>query len=141
MKSNLRKYQLSQSISSKDDAAIYNDGCVLFLKLPDADQAFSLIIVRLYTQTFKTIKEKSQMNIYAIFSHPENGRDFDQEEARKALTPGDKYPLQNAFVERCSTRILLKGITGYFNSVLFDFVDANGKPINIYEMPMFRAYG
>ena len=81
------------------------------------------------------------MKIYAIFSHPENGRDFDQEEARKVLTPGEKYPLQNAFVERHSTRVLLKGIMGYFNSVLFDFVDDSGNPVDIYEMPKFRAYG
>ena len=38
------------------------------------------------------------MNIYAIFSYPTNGRDFDQEEACKALIPGEKYQLQNAFV-------------------------------------------
>ena len=76
------------------------------------------------------------MKIYAIFSHPENGRDFDQ-----VLTPGEKYPLQNAFVERYSTRVLLKGIMGYFNSVLFDFVDDSGNPVDIYEMPKFRAYG
>lgn len=81
------------------------------------------------------------MDIYAVFSHPENGCDFDQEEALKALTPGAKYPLQNAFVERCSTRILLEGVTGYFNSVLFDFEDVSGNPVNIYEMPKFRAYG
>ena len=40
------------------------------------------------------------MNIYAIFSYPTNGRDFDQEEACKALIPGEKYQLQNAFVGR-----------------------------------------
>ena len=33
------------------------------------------------------------MNIYAIFSYPTNGRDFDQEEACKALIPGEKYQL------------------------------------------------
>lgn len=81
------------------------------------------------------------MNIYAIFSHPENGCDSDQEEARKVLSPGGKYPLQNAFVEYCSTMILLKGIMGYFNSVLFDFVDDNGNPVDIYGMPRFRVYG
>ena len=80
------------------------------------------------------------MKIYAIFSHPENGRDFDQEEARKVLTPGEKYPLQNAFVGRSNTTGLLRDITGYVNSVMFDFVDGNGKPVNIYEMPQFRMY-
>lgn len=79
------------------------------------------------------------MNIFAIFAHPDNGRDFDQAEA-KDLTPGKKYPLQNAFVGRSNTRVLLKGITGYFNSVLFDFVDEQGTPVNIYEMPQFRVY-
>lgn len=78
------------------------------------------------------------MNIYAIFSYPTNGRDFDQEEACKALIPGEKYQLQNAFVGRSNTRVLLRNITGYFNSVMFDFVDGNGKPVNIYEMPQFR---
>lgn len=33
------------------------------------------------------------MNIYAIFAHPNNGRDSDQAEA-KDLTPGKKYTLQ-----------------------------------------------
>lgn len=81
-----------------------------------------------------------QMNIYAIFSYPTNGRDFDQEEACKALIPGEKYQLQNAFVGRSNTKVLLRDITGYFNSVMFDFVDGNGKPVNIYEMPQFRMY-
>lgn len=79
------------------------------------------------------------MNIYAIFAHPNNGRDSDQAEA-KDLTPGKKYTLQNAFVGKSNTRVLLKDITGYFNSVLFDFVDEQGNPVNIYEMPRFRAY-
>lgn len=79
------------------------------------------------------------MNIFAIFAHPNNGRDSDQVEA-KDLTPGKKYTLQNAFVGRSNTRVLLKDITGYFNSVLFDFVDANGKPVDIYGMPQFRVY-
>ena len=70
------------------------------------------------------------MNIYAIFSYPTNGRDFDQEEACKALIPGEKYQLQNAFVGRSNTKVLLRDITGYFNSVMFD----------IYEMPQFRMY-
>lgn len=73
-------------------------------------------------------------------SYPTNGRDFDQEEACKALIPGEKYQLQNAFVGRSNTRVLLRNITGYFNSVMFDFVDGNGKPVNIYEMPQFRMY-
>lgn len=80
------------------------------------------------------------MNIYAIFSYPTNGRDFDQDEARKVLTPGKKYQLQNAFVGRSNTKVLLRNITGYFNSVMFDFVDANGKPVDIYGMPQFRVY-
>ena len=80
------------------------------------------------------------MNIYAIFSYPTNGRDFDQEEACKALIPGEKYQLQNAFVGRSNTKVLLRDITGYFNSVMFDFVDGNGKPVNIYEMPQFSEY-
>lgn len=49
------------------------------------------------------------MNIYAIFSYPTNGRDFDQEEACKALIPGEKYQLQNAFVGRSNTKVLLPG--------------------------------
>ena len=57
-----------------------------------------------------------------------------------ALIPGEKYQLQNAFVGRSNTRVLLRNITGYFNSVMFDFVDGNGKPVNIYEMPQFRMY-
>lgn len=81
------------------------------------------------------------MDIYAIFAHPENGCAFDQEEARQALIPGMKYRLQNAFVERYSTTILLDGIPGYFNSVLFDFVDTSGNSVDIYAMPKFRAYG
>lgn len=54
------------------------------------------------------------MKIYAIFSHPENGRDFDQEEARKVLTPGEKYPLQNAFDRALQYKGTSEGHHGVF---------------------------
>lgn len=97
-------------------------------------------MLSVYIHKHSKLKGGNTNEHLCYFSYPTNGRDFDQEEACKALIPGEKYQLQNAFVGRSNTKVLLRDITGYFNSVMFDFVDGNGKPVNIYEMPQFRMY-
>ena len=80
------------------------------------------------------------MNIYATYKGT-GGYDCDREESKKAgLEVGRKYELDNASVGRWISYIYLSGVSGRFNSVMFDFTDENGEDISITSIPEFQTY-
>ncbi len=68
----------------------------------------------------------SDESVYAIFSHPENGRSVERIEANNILVVGKKYAVERISVFPYSTDVYLKGIDSKFNSVFFDF-EKDGK--------------
>lgn len=65
------------------------------------------------------------MNIYTcpgqqvVFAFPNNGYPYQQEEAKKLLTVGQKYTVRCTDVSQSSTAVYLEGFDRPFNSVLF----------------------
>lgn len=79
--------------------------------------------------------------LYAIFSHPKAGFDFDIEYAEKmGLEKDEKYEVDYISMGQSHTDIYLKDIEGCFNSVQFKFQEANGAPVDIYRDPRYNPY-
>ena len=71
------------------------------------------------------------MNIYAKkgdkvrFAYPDNGRDYDIENAKEHLEPGKEYTIESTSVGQSLTHVYLQEFPGVsFNSVHFE--DAKG---------------
>lgn len=65
--------------------------------------------------------------IVAVFSRPDCGREFEQEQAKKKLKFMEQYNVKRIEVYPYYTDVYLRGIKGKFNSVMFDFF-AGGEP-------------
>lgn len=79
--------------------------------------------------------------LYAKFIHANNGWIGDRERAKRAgLKVGEKYEIEFVSVGRSYTSVYLKNIDGFFNSVLFDFEEEDGTPVNIYNEPKYSLY-
>ena len=68
--------------------------------------------------------------ILAEFAHPDNGYEGEGERAAERLTVGEKYVVKNVAIGKWRTGIILEGIKGCFNSILFDFYE-NGEKVDI----------
>lgn len=64
------------------------------------------------------------MKLVAIYTHPENGAEFDQEKAA-VLQQGSIYPVTDIEIGGYRTDIFLDGFECSFNSVLFDIYKLN----------------
>lgn len=79
--------------------------------------------------------------LYAIFTKLEAGYPGNGENAiKRGLKVGEKYEVEYIGMGQSYTSIELKGIENNFNSVLFDFEDENGVPVNIYRDPRYNPY-
>lgn len=67
-----------------------------------------------------------ETTIYAVFSHPENGREAERKWTNKMLKVGVKYNVKSIKVFPYFTSVCLDGVDGLFNSVFFDF-EKNGE--------------
>lgn len=78
--------------------------------------------------------------LYAKFMYSDNGYDGDIECAKKAgLKIGERYEVDDLSMGQFHTSVYLKG-KGCFNSVQFEFQEANGAPVNIYCDPRYNPY-
>lgn len=81
------------------------------------------------------------MGIYARFLYPKNGYMNDGNKALSAgLTVGERYEVEFISMGQSYTSIMLVGIYGAFNSVLFKFEEKDGTDLNIYKDPRFNPY-
>lgn len=76
---------------------------------------------------------------YVKLVHPEYGYDTDKVHA-KQLSRGVFYEVERVSMGQSHTTITLKGYKGSFNSVQFEFYNANKQPIDIYNMPEYNHY-
>lgn len=78
--------------------------------------------------------------IYAICTTLNAGYGEDKKRILDSgINIGDKVELENARVDRWSTKVYLVGYKNSFNSVFFDFVDENGKEYDIYNDKKFQS--
>lgn len=63
------------------------------------------------------------VNLYAKYENPNNGTEYDQEEAKELFILNQYYKVDNVDMGQSRTYITLKGINGSFNSVLFEFYE------------------
>lgn len=73
------------------------------------------------------LTENGNETIIARFSFPENGRPYQIEAAKSVLKHGEEYEVDHIEVFPWYTDVFLKGISGKFNSVQFDFTK-DGEP-------------
>ena len=86
-------------------------------------------------------ERRQTLKIFAVFNHPDYGLHHHRSEVRAAhLLPGAHYELHDADVGTCFSTVSLSGIPCSFNSVHFDFVDEENRPVDIYAMRQFRNY-
>ena len=79
--------------------------------------------------------------LYARFNHPNNGWPNEREYAKNAgLQVGEKYEVEDVSMGGSYTSIYLTEIEGVFNSVQFDFEEADGTPVDIYDDPRYCSY-
>lgn len=55
------------------------------------------------------------------------GRDYEIEEASKVFTVGQEYKIAKVYQGQSSTTLVIEGVKGGWNSVLFDFHDAENR--------------
>lgn len=55
------------------------------------------------------------------------GQDHEREEASKVFTVGQEYRIAKVFQGQSSTTLVIEGVKGGWNSVLFDFHDAENR--------------
>lgn len=85
--------------------------------------------------------ERIIMGIYARFLYPQNGYMNDGSKALSAgLIVGERYEVEFISMGQSYTAIMLVGISGAFNSVLFKFEKEDGTDLNIYKDPRFNPY-
>ena len=68
------------------------------------------------------------------------GRQSDRDKADKLLVKHETYEVERVNMGQSLTTVKLKGFNTTFNSVLFDFYDENGAPVNIYKNPRYNSY-
>ena len=74
--------------------------------------------------------------LYARFNHPDNGWPSEREYTIKVgLQVGERYEVKHVSMGQSYTSIYLTDIEGSFNSVQFDFEEADGTPLDIYDDP------
>lgn len=78
--------------------------------------------------------------LYARFSHPDVGRDYERKVASKVLKVGERYPVHDIQMGSWYTSVYLCGFDIAFNSVFFDFEGQNGEPCNIYIDSKYNPY-
>lgn len=59
---------------------------------------------------------------------------------KTGLKVGEKYEVDYISMGQSYTSIYLKGVEGCFNSVQFEFQEANGAPVNIYRDSRYNPY-
>lgn len=78
--------------------------------------------------------------LYAKFMHPDYGYAHNQKQVQNAgLIIGMRYLVKDVDMGQSSTRIVLDGFLGHFNSVHFEF-DEDGVPIDIFRDARWNPY-
>lgn len=81
--------------------------------------------------------------LYAKYMNNGNGRDCEVEEAQELFVAYQYYPVEKVDMGQSHTSITLKGFSGSFNSVLFDFYfyeDGIWKAHDIFADPDYNPY-
>lgn len=78
--------------------------------------------------------------LYAKFTTPNAGTEFDKKAVRNALILGNMYPVDRISMGGFHTTVYLCGFDGYpFNSVNFTFYE-NDKKIDIFKDKRYNPY-
>jgi uncharacterized protein (DUF4213/DUF364 family) len=80
------------------------------------------------------MEQEGRQVLTAIYNYPENGYRPAEE-----LVVGQEYEVEDVSMGQSYTSIFLKGYTGVFNSVQFDFYE-NGKPHDIFRDSRYNPY-
>ena len=78
--------------------------------------------------------------LYARFMYPDYGYAHNQRQVKDAgLKIRERYAVKDVDMGQSSTRIVLDGFSGNFNSVHFEF-DEDGVPIDIFRDARWNPY-
>lgn len=83
------------------------------------------------------------VNLYAKYENPENGTDYDKNEAKKLFVLNQFYRVDNVEMGQSRTYIKIKGFNGSFNSVMFEFyelIDGEFVQYDIFKDPNYNPY-
>jgi hypothetical protein len=83
------------------------------------------------------------VNLYAKYENPENGTDYDKEEAKELFIVNQYYKVDNVKMGQSHTNISLKGFNGSYNSVMFEFYELINDEFfkyDIYKDPDYNPY-
>lgn len=79
--------------------------------------------------------------LYAKFNYPDNGWPAERGYAESmGLKVGERYEVEHVSMGGSYTSIYLTDIDGVFNSVQFDFEEADGTPVDIYDDHRYCPY-
>lgn len=83
------------------------------------------------------------VNLYARYEHPNNGTDYDKNEAKELFVLNQYYKVDKVNMGQSHTNISLKGFKGSFNSVMFEFYelkDGKFSKYDIFQDPDYNPY-
>ena len=80
------------------------------------------------------------MTLYAKYTKPNAGYDFDKEQNQKYLTLNQRYEVSYVSMGQSHTTIKLKDFPkGVFNSISFEFYH-DDEPIDLVDFPEYNPY-
>lgn len=77
--------------------------------------------------------------IYAIYTYPNNGLEYEQKEISNLLKPHKRYEVKHIDMGMCFTSVYLDGFERPFNSVFFSFFE-DDRLLDIFKDSRFNPF-
>jgi hypothetical protein len=81
----------------------------------------------------------SKLGVNAILVHKEHGYDYNKEDI-KDIPVGTVFEVDDISISQSHTSFTCVGHNKSFNSVQFEFIDDDGKPVDIFADARFNPY-
>ena len=70
-----------------------------------------------------TMDIRSKSGTKVVFAYPDNGRDYEQKQAKDLLKVGEQYTVKQVYVGQSSSHVEFLEVEGLFNTVLFKEIE------------------